>query len=59
MNMLSTMADRIARLRVRTRLGIGFGILLLFLMLVGAAGVGGMHRLDGRVNDMSSTTMPS
>jgi methyl-accepting chemotaxis protein len=46
------MADRVARLRVRTRLGIGFGILLLFLMLVGAAGVGGMHRLDGRVNDI-------
>jgi methyl-accepting chemotaxis protein len=39
-------------LRIGSRLAIGFGVLLLFVLLVGAAGVGGMARLEGRVTDI-------
>jgi methyl-accepting chemotaxis protein len=39
-------------LRIGTRLALGFGVLLLFVLLVGAAGVGGMSRLDGRITDI-------
>ena len=37
---------------VGTRLATGFGVLLLFVLLVGAAGVAGMHNLGSRVNDI-------
>jgi methyl-accepting chemotaxis protein len=52
MSLLSALSSWASSLRVGTRLAIGFGTLLLFLLLVGAAGVGGMHRLDGRVSDI-------
>ena len=39
-------------LRIRTRVAGGFGVLLVFVLLVGAAGVGGMRLLAGRVNDV-------
>lgn len=52
MSSLSALTNWASSLRVGTRLAIGFGILLLFVLLVGAAGVGGMHRLDGRVSDI-------
>jgi methyl-accepting chemotaxis protein len=52
MNPVSAIAGWASRLRVGTRLATGFGVLLLFVLLVGAAGVGGMHRLSGRVNDI-------
>ena len=39
-------------LSVGTRLTGGFGILLVFVLLVGAAGVGGMYRLERSVNDI-------
>ncbi len=39
-------------LRIGTRLTAGFAVMLLFVLVVGAAGVGGMSRLEGRVNDI-------
>jgi methyl-accepting chemotaxis protein len=52
MHMMSALTGWASSLRVGTRLAVGFGTLLLFLLLVGTAGVGGMHRLDGRVSDI-------
>ena len=52
MNSMSALTGWASGLRVGTRLAAGFGTLLLFVLLLGAAGVGGMHRLDGRVSDI-------
>ena len=52
MKALSFVANWASGLRIGTRLSIGFGFLLLMVLLVGAAGVGGMSRLEGRVTDI-------
>ncbi len=52
MSLLSTMATRIERVSVGARLACGFGLLLVFILLVGAAGIGGMHRLAQTVSDI-------
>ena len=49
---MSILVDWASSLRIATRLALGFGMLLLFVLLVGAAGVGGIGRLEGRVNDI-------
>ncbi len=52
MNLIFTLTGWASSLSFGTRLAAGFGTLLLFVLLVGAAGVGGMYRLNGRVNDI-------
>ena len=43
---------RTSNTRIATRLTLGFGVLMMFVVLVGAAGIAGMERLDRRINDI-------
>lgn len=52
MKQLSAMARRAERVSVSARLAFGFGLPLVFVLLVGGAGIGGMHRLAQTVNDI-------
>lgn len=52
MKVFSFIVDWVGRLRVVTRLGMGFGAMLFFTLLVGAIGVGGMYRLNERINQV-------
>ncbi len=52
MKAFSKISNWMANLRVATRLGLGFGTLLLLTLLVGAAGIGGLYRLNDRVNQI-------
>ena len=52
MRLLSKMTARIERVSVGARLACGFGLLLVFVLLVGTAGIGGMHRLAQTINDI-------
>ena len=52
MKLLSAIARRFDRVSVGARLAFGFGLLLMFVLLVGGAGIGGMHRLAQKVNDI-------
>ena len=52
MKAFSMISNWMTGLRVATRLGLGFGTLLLLTLLVGGTGVGGIYRLNDRVNQI-------
>ena len=52
MKILMYLTRWVANLAVAMRMAIGFGILLMFILLLGLIGVGGMHKLQGSVNNI-------
>jgi len=54
MNLLSATERRFERITVGARLALGFGLLLFFVLLVGGAGIVGMHQLAKTVNDITA-----
>ena len=52
MNVSTSLTNWASSLRIGARLTAAFAVMLVFVLLVGAAGIGGMSRLQSRVNDI-------